>query len=208
MTWTRMMSSSFSVPYHRLPLHPRMQLPLNYCPLRPRPQLPPALINYVAVGVMAAPSTTGTSSSGSSPPDTSSSGGSRLGGSDIGWGDHGFADPLTLGDMSSITPVHNLFSSGPGGTGPKASSMAFLNSFPSSHSQLAMPAEATGVPIVTITNKESDYMKLAGGGTIQTSELVFPSFPKGGDWKPWRKKAVTALENAMQWTNQVIWLFR
>ena len=31
------------------------------------------------------------------------------------------------------------------------------------------------------------------------SKLVFPAFPKGGDWKPWRKKVVTALESAMQW---------
>ena len=64
---------------------------------------PAVHVHHSAVGVMAAPGTTGTSSSDSSPPGTSSSGGSRLGGSEIGWGDNGFTDPLTLEDLSSIT---------------------------------------------------------------------------------------------------------
>lgn len=85
-------------------------------------------VHHVAAGVIAVPGTTGSSSSNSSPPGTSSSGGSRMGGSDIGWGDHDFADPVvTLGDMSSIMQIQNLFSSGPGGTGPIYSSLAFLN---------------------------------------------------------------------------------
>ena len=121
-----------------------------------------------------------------------------MGGSEIGWVDHGFTDPLTLGDLSSITPVQNLFSSGPGGTSPVDSSLAFLNSFPSNPSQIAMAVEAASPPMVTITNKESDYMKLGSGGTIPMSKFIFPPFPKAGDWKPWKKKAVIALESAMQ----------
>lgn len=62
-----------------------------------------------------------------------------------------------------------------------------------------MLVEATTVPLVTVATKESDYVWINSGGTLQTSKLMFPAFPKGGDWKPLKKNAVTALECAMQW---------
>lgn len=50
-----------------------------------------------------------------------------------------------------------------------------------------------------MTNKESDFMKMGGAVSIKISKFVVPDFPKAGEWKPWKKKLVHALECAMQW---------